>query len=161
MAPSARPAPGEASPRLIVDDPYNLARFVAAQAEVYARVRAELGAGEKRSHWMWFIFPQLAGLGRSATARLYAISSLAEARAYLAHPLLGARLRECTRLVNEVTGRSAAQIFGFPDELKFHSCMTLFAHARRRRTTRAFRAGPRRATSRAAEDSLTVARLAV
>ena len=89
---------------MIVDDPYNLARFVAAQAAVYPRVLAELGAGEKRSHWMWFIFPQLAGLGRSATARLYAISSLAEAHAYLAHPLLGARLRECTRVVNELSG---------------------------------------------------------
>jgi uncharacterized protein (DUF1810 family) len=112
-----------------VDDPYNLERFVSAQAAVYPEVLAELLAGEKRTHWMWFIFPQLAGLGRSATARRYAISSLCEARAYLAHPLLGARLRECTRLVNELTGRSAAQIFGFPDELKFHSCMTLFAHA--------------------------------
>jgi uncharacterized protein (DUF1810 family) len=117
-----------------VDDPYDLQRFVAAQAAVYPEVLAELGAGEKRSHWMWFIFPQLAGLGRSATARRYALSSLAEARAYLAHPLLGARLRECTQLVNEVTGRSAAQIFGFPDELKFHSCMTLFAHAAGQRT---------------------------
>ena len=158
MTPWARPAPAEASSRLIVDDPYNLARFVAAQAEVYPRVRAELGAGEKRSHWMWFIFPQLAGLGRSATARLYAISSLAEARAYLAHPLLGTRLHECTRLVNEVTGRSAAQIFGFPDELKFHSCMTLFAHA-----AGADDAAFRKALARyfaAAEDSLTVARLA-
>jgi uncharacterized protein (DUF1810 family) len=143
---------------LIVDDPYNLARFVAAQAAVYAQVCAELGAGEKRSHWMWFIFPQLAGLGRSATARLYAISSLAEARAYLAHPLLGTRLHECTRVVNEVSGRSAAQIFGFPDELKFHSCMTLFAHA-----AGADDAAFRKALARyfaAAEDPLTVARLA-
>ena len=158
MAPSARPAPGGAFSRLIVDDPYNLARFVTAQAAVYARVCAELGAGEKRSHWMWFIFPQLAGLGRSATARLYAISSLAEARAYLAHPLLGTRLHECTRVVNEVSGRSAAQIFGFPDELKFHSCMTLFAHA-----AGADDAAFRKALARyfaAAEDPLTVARLA-
>src|SRR5580765_9044474 len=106
MAPSARPAPGGAASRLIMDDPYNLARFVTAQAAVYARVCAELGAGEKRSHWMWFIFPQLAGLGRSATARLYAISSVTEARAYLAHPLLGARLRECTRVVNELANVS-------------------------------------------------------
>jgi uncharacterized protein (DUF1810 family) len=141
-----------------VDDPYHLQRFVAAQAAVYPEVLAELGAGEKRSHWMWFIFPQLAGLGRSATARLYALSSLAEARAYLAHPLLGARLRECTHLVNEVTGRSAAEIFGFPDELKFHSCMTLFAHA-----AGAEDAAFRQALARyfaGAEDPLTRARLA-
>ena len=141
-----------------MDDPYNLERFVAAQAAVYPRVRAELGAGEKRSHWMWFIFPQLAGLGRSATARRYAISSLAEARAYLAQPLLGTRLRECTHLLNELTGRSAAQIFGFPDELKFHSCMTLFAHA-----AGAEDAAFRQALARyfaGAEDPLTRARLA-
>jgi uncharacterized protein (DUF1810 family) len=114
---------------MIVDDPHNLERFVAAQAAVYPEVLAELAAGEKRSHWMWFIFPQLAGLGRSSTARLYALQSLAEARAYLAHPLLGARLRECTQLVNALSGVSAGEIFGFPDELKFHSCMTLFAQA--------------------------------
>ena len=143
---------------MIVDDPYNLARFVAAQAAVYPQVLAELGAGEKRSHWMWFIFPQLAGLGRSATARLYAISSLAEAHAYLAHPLLGARLRECTRVVNELSGASAAQIFGFPDELKFHSCMTLFAHAAGADDP-AFRQALARYFA-GAEDPLTRARLA-
>jgi uncharacterized protein (DUF1810 family) len=114
-----------------VDDPYNLTRFVGAQQPVYARVMAELAAGRKQSHWMWFIFPQLAGLGSSPTARHYAIGSLAEARAYLAHPLLGARLCECTTLVNGLEGTSAQAVFGYPDYLKFRSCMTLFAHAAR------------------------------
>ena len=108
-------------------DPFNLDRFVQAQDPVLAQVRAELWAGHKRTHWMWFVFPQLAGLGRSDTARYYALASLEEARAYLAHPLLGPRLIECTNLVNAVEGRSAHQIFGSPDDLKFHSSMTLFA----------------------------------
>ena len=108
-------------------DPYNLQRFVDAQEPVYQRVCDELRAGRKTSHWMWFIFPQIAGLGRSETARRYAIASRAEARAYLDHPVLGPRLRECTRLVNRVEGRSVHQIFGAPDDLKFHSSMTLFA----------------------------------
>jgi uncharacterized protein (DUF1810 family) len=112
-----------------VDDPYDLERYVSAHEGVYAQVCAELAAGRKASHWMWFIFPQLRGLGSSPTAQHYAISSLAEARAYLAHPLLGARLRECTRLVNCVEGRSARAIFGSPDDLKFRSCMTLFVRA--------------------------------
>jgi uncharacterized protein (DUF1810 family) len=111
------------------DDPYELHRFVLAQQGVFARVCAELGAGAKVSHWMWFIFPQLKGLGASPTAQHFGIASLAEARAYLAHPLLGERLRRCTRLVNEVRAKSARQIFGYPDELKFRSCMTLFASA--------------------------------
>ena len=111
------------------DDPYDLARFVAAQEPVYAQATAELAAGRKRSHWMWFVFPQLEGLGASAMAQRYAIRSLAEARAYLAHPLLGARLKECVGLVNKVEGRSAHEIFGSPDDLKFHSSMTLFAAA--------------------------------
>ena len=111
------------------NDPYDLLRFVAAQASVMDSVRAELAAGCKRSHWMWFIFPQLAGLGRSATARHYALSGLAEARAYLAHPLLGPRLRECAGLVAATEGRTVQQIFGAPDDLKFHSSMTLFAAA--------------------------------
>ena len=98
---------------------------------MYARAYAELAAGCKRSHWMWFIFPQLRGLGSSATAQRFGIGSLEEARAYLAHPLLGERLRECTRLVNGVEGRSARAIFGYPDYLKFRSCMTLFAYAAR------------------------------
>jgi uncharacterized protein (DUF1810 family) len=110
-----------------VDDPYNLQRFVAAQAPVYEQVRAELRAGRKQSHWMWFVFPQIAGLGRSETARRFAISSREEAEAYLQHPMLGTRLRECTRLVNGIDGRSIGEIFGSPDDLKFHSSMTLFA----------------------------------
>ncbi|HEY2069643.1 MAG TPA: DUF1810 domain-containing protein [Rhizomicrobium sp.] len=110
-------------------DIFNLERFIAAQDPVYGRVVQELRHGSKQSHWMWFIFPQIAGLGRSATAERYAITGLDEARAYIAHPLLGGRLRECITLVLAVTGRTAAQIFGDPDDLKFHSCLTLFAHA--------------------------------
>ena len=110
-------------------DPYALQRFVEAQAPVYPQVQAELAAGHKRSHWMWFIFPQLQGLGRSHFARLYGLASLAEAQAYGAHPLLGARLRECTALMLAIEGRSALQVLGSPDDLKFRSCMTLFARA--------------------------------
>ena len=110
-------------------DPFALERFVAVQAGVIDRVLGELRAGRKQSHWMWFIFPQIAGLGRSPTAVHYAIASLDEARAYLAHPILGERLRECTRLVLDVKGKSAHDIFGSPDDLKFHSSMTLFAAA--------------------------------
>src|SRR5512140_2217155 len=110
-------------------DPFALERFVAAQAAVIDRVLDELRAGRKQSHWMWFVFPQLAGLGRSPTAVHYAIASLDEARAYLVHPILGERLRACTRLVLDVKGKSAHDIFGSPDELKFHSSMTLFAAA--------------------------------
>lgn len=108
-------------------DPFQLERFVQAQAAVMEQVRRELAAGCKRSHWMWFVFPQLRGLGHSATAQHYAIRDLEEARAYLQHPLLGARLIECTALVNGVAGRSAHEIFGSPDDLKFRSCMTLFS----------------------------------
>jgi uncharacterized protein (DUF1810 family) len=111
------------------EDPYNLQRFVDAQARVYDAVRAELRQGRKRSHWMWFIFPQIAGLGHSAMSMRYAISSLAEAAAYLKHPVLGPRLRECTRLVMLVESRSAREILGSPDDMKFHSCLTLFANA--------------------------------
>lgn len=111
-------------------DPFRLARFVEAQAPVMAQVRAELGSGRKRSHWMWFVFPQLRGLGASATAQRYGIGSLAEAEAYLAHPLLGRRLVECTELVDAIEGRSIHDIFGAPDDLKFRSSMTLFASAR-------------------------------
>jgi uncharacterized protein (DUF1810 family) len=110
-------------------DSFALERFVAAQAGVIDRVLDELRAGRKQSHWMWFIFPQLAGLGRSPTAVHYAIASLDEARAYLAHPVLGARLRACTELVFDVEGKSAHDIFGSPDDLKFHSSLTLFARA--------------------------------
>jgi uncharacterized protein (DUF1810 family) len=112
-----------------MSDPYDLARFVAAQEPCFARVCAELDAGRKSSHWMWFIFPQLEGLGASATARRYAISGLPEARAFLEHPLLGPRLRECTQRLLALQGRSAAEIFGYPDELKLRSCLTLFGHA--------------------------------
>lgn len=111
------------------DDPYDLRRFIAAQAPVYAKVCAELRAGEKRSHWMWFIFPQIAGLGRSPMAQRFAISGLDEARAYVAHPVLGPRLRECTGLVLAVEGRDIRRILGDIDALKFRSSMTLFAQA--------------------------------
>ena len=110
-------------------DTYGLQRFIDAQDRVYDGVCRELRAGRKTSHWMWFVFPQIAGLGRSPTAMRFAISSLDEARAYLAHPVLGRRLRECASLVNAVQNKTAHEIFGYPDDLKFHSCMTLFAHA--------------------------------
>lgn len=110
--------------------PDALGRFVAAQAGVWQQVVAELGAGRKTSHWMWFVFPQLRGLGSSEMAQRYGIASLAEATAYRAHPLLGPRLLHCTQLVLAVGGgRSAHAIFGAPDDLKFRSCMTLFAAA--------------------------------
>jgi uncharacterized protein (DUF1810 family) len=112
-----------------MNDAHDLERYVEAQAHCYPRVLEELAAGEKTSHWMWFIFPQLRGLGMSATARRFGLSGLEEARAYLAHPLLGARLRECTQLVLAVEGRSAHEIFGSPDDLKLRSCLTLFAQA--------------------------------
>ncbi|MVV50312.1 DUF1810 domain-containing protein [Pseudomonas sp. PB120] len=107
-------------------DAFNLQRFVQAQAPVFERVQEELSAGKKRRHWMWFIFPQIAGLGSSEMSRHFAIGSAAEATAYLDHPLLGARLRTCTQLVLNVEQRSIADIFGHPDDLKFHSSMTLF-----------------------------------
>ena len=110
-----------------MNDQYDLQRFVDAQAPVYERVLAELRGGSKRSHWMWFIFPQLTGLGHSDMARRYAISSLEEAKAYLVHPVLGPRLHECTTLVNAVQGKSIEEIFGYPDDMKFRSSMTLFA----------------------------------
>ncbi|AOJ65971.1 calpastatin [Burkholderia ubonensis] len=112
-----------------MDDPYDLQRFVDAQDPVYAQVCDELRSGRKRSHWMWFVFPQIEGLGDSVMAQRYAIASLSEADAYLRHPVLGERLRECTRLVNHVDGRSIQEIFGYPDYLKFRSSVTLFAHA--------------------------------
>lgn len=108
---------------------FNLKRFVEAQAPVYGNVVAELRSGRKQSHWMWFVFPQLRGLGSSPTAEHYGIASLAEARAYLDHDLLGPRLHECVELVNQVQGRSVEQIFGWPDDLKLRSSMTLFARA--------------------------------
>ena len=110
-------------------DPFDLNRFVTAQAPVFSAALDELKAGRKRSHWMWFVFPQLRGLGHSAMAEFYGISSLAEARAYLAHPLLGPRLILCTETVLALQGRSVHAIFGSPDDLKFRSSMTLFAIA--------------------------------
>ena len=110
-------------------DPFDLQRFVDAQARVYHTVVDELRAGRKRSHWIWFIFPQVAGLGHSSMAQRYAISSLAEARAYLKHDVLGPRLHECAQLVNRIEGRSIHEIFGSPDDLKVRSSMTLFARA--------------------------------
>lgn len=112
-----------------MDESFDLERFVDAQRGSYDRALAELRAGEKRSHWMWFIFPQLAGLGSSAMAQRYAISGLNEAHTYLKHPVLGDRLRSCTAAVNAVTGRTAHQVFGSPDGMKFHSSMTLFGRA--------------------------------
>ena len=108
-------------------DPFNLHRFVDAQAAAYDQVCRELRAGRKRSHWIWFVFPQMRGLGHSDMAHYFGISSRQEAEAYLEHPVLGERLRECTGLVNEVDGRSVDEIFGYPDNLKFHSSMSLFA----------------------------------
>jgi uncharacterized protein (DUF1810 family) len=108
-------------------DDFNLERFVEAQDAVYPAVLEELEAGKKRSHWMWFVFPQVRGLGGSLMAERFAISSLDEAKAYLEHPILGPRLEECTRLVLAVEGKGAEEIFGYPDYLKFRSCMTLFA----------------------------------
>jgi uncharacterized protein (DUF1810 family) len=110
-------------------DPYNLERFLKAQNPVFEQVCLELRAGRKDSHWMWFIFPQLQGLGSSSTARYYAISSLDEAKAYLRHPILGRRLVECCGLVNAIENRSIEDIFGYPDYLKFRSSITLFARA--------------------------------
>jgi len=112
-----------------MDDPYNLKRFVVAQFPIFDQARSELREGRKKSHWMWFVFPQLKGLGTSEAARVYAISGLEEARAYLAHPVLGPRLRECCELLIRLHGLSAHRIFGDPDDMKFRSSLTLFAAA--------------------------------
>ncbi|MDO1582071.1 DUF1810 domain-containing protein [Rhizobium oryzicola] len=110
------------------NDPFDLQRFVTAQASIYLQALAELAAGHKRSHWMWFIFPQIEGLGHSAMAQRYAIHDRSEAKAYLAHPLLGIRLIECTETVLRHAGeKSAHAILGSPDDMKFRSCLTLFA----------------------------------
>ncbi|HNT78330.1 MAG TPA: DUF1810 domain-containing protein [Anaerolineae bacterium] len=111
------------------NDSHNLNRFIAAQETVYPTALAELKNGQKRTHWMWFIFPQAAGLGFSSTSQYYAIQSLEEARQYLTHPVLGVRLRECAEVLLTVEGRSVSQIFGYPDDLKLKSSMTLFARA--------------------------------
>ena len=110
-------------------DPFELQRFIDAQEPLRQRVKAEMRAGRKSSHWMWFFFPQLRGLGQSEMAHRYGIASLDEARAYLAHPVLGPRLREACQIIHEVRGRSAHQIFGNPDDVKFRSCLTLFGRA--------------------------------
>ena len=110
-----------------MNDPFNLERFVTAQRGVYDQACAELSAGRKQSHWMWFVFPQLKGLGRSELATRYGIARRAGSGSLSFHPLLGPRLRECTRLVAKIEGRTIEQIFGYPDNLKFHSSMTLFA----------------------------------
>jgi uncharacterized protein (DUF1810 family) len=109
------------------DDPYDLNRFISAQEGIYDRVLAELRGGQKRTHWMWYIFPQIDGLGHSPTTRHYAVKSLEEARRYLAHPVLGARLVECAEAVLVVSGLSASDIFGHPDDWKLQSSMTLFS----------------------------------
>ncbi len=109
------------------DDPYDLTRFVRAQGTAYEQALSEIRNGRKRTHWMWYIFPQLDGLGVSTTSNYYAIKSLPEAKAYLAHPLLGPRLRECMEAVLQIENRSAREIFGTPDDLKLRSCATLFA----------------------------------
>ena len=109
------------------NDPYDLERFVDAQAGSYAQALSEIASGRKRSHWMWYVFPQFEGLGGSAMSRRYAIKSVPEAEAYLAHPVLGPRLHECAAALLHVEGLSAAEIFGFPDDMKLRSCATLFA----------------------------------
>ena len=109
-------------------DPHDLGRFVQAQEGDYERALSEVRAGRKRSHWMWYIFPQYDGLGFSPTSRRYSIKSVAEAQAYLAHPVLGPRLTECAEAALRVEGRSALEVFGSPDDMKLRSCATLFAH---------------------------------
>jgi uncharacterized protein (DUF1810 family) len=108
-------------------DPLNLDRFLEAQAGIYDQALAEIRRGEKRSHWMWFIFPQIEGLGHSSTARFFSIKSAAEAKAYLQHPVLGHRLTECSEALLQLKGKTASEIFGYPDDLKLRSSMTLFA----------------------------------
>lgn len=110
------------------DDPFDLNRFVRAQEESYARALAEISSGQKRSHWMWYIFPQIDGLGSSPTTKFYAIKSLQEAQQYLIHPVLGKRLQECVERLLGLEGRTVSEIFGYPDDLKLRSCLTLFAN---------------------------------
>jgi uncharacterized protein (DUF1810 family) len=141
-------------------DPFDLLRFVDAQDRVYDTVLEELRSGRKRSHWIWFVFPQLQQLGRSPTAIRYGITSVAEAKAYLDHEVLGPRLRECARLVAGIQGSSADEIFGWPDNLKVRSSMTLFAHAAESADVQAdFRAVLDRLYD-GVEDALTVEQLA-
>jgi len=139
-----------------IDDRFDLQRFVDAQREVYGQVLAELRLGRKQSHWMWYIFPQVKGLGSSPMAQRYAISSLDEAKAYVDHPVLGGRLLECTQLVTAASARTIEDVLGYPDNLKFHSSMTLFAHAANRHEVFA---NALRRYFRSEYDQLTVARL--
>ncbi len=111
------------------EDPFNLERFVAAQATAFDTALCELRAGRKHSHWMWFVFPQMRGLGRSSTAEFYGLASLDEAQAYLEHPVLAPRLQQATQAIRDIVGRSPREILGSPDDLKFHSSMTVFAIA--------------------------------
>jgi uncharacterized protein (DUF1810 family) len=129
MSNGGRPDNLTANPflRRKMDDPHNLQRFVDAQRPVYETARRELRQGRKQSHWMWFIFPQIQGLGSSQMARRFAISSRKEAEAYLAHPILAPRLRECSQIVADIEGQSVEDIFGYPDDMKFRSSITLFA----------------------------------
>jgi uncharacterized protein (DUF1810 family) len=110
-------------------DPYNLQRFLTAQESIYRRALLELRAGQKRGHWMWYIFPQIEGLGASSESESYAIRTLSEARGYLEHPVLGMRIRECAQAVVDIDNKALNEIFVYPDDLKFRSSMTLFAHA--------------------------------
>ena len=136
------------------DDPHDLQRFVLAQEDDYENALREITAGRKRTHWMWFVFPQIAGLGFSAMAQRYAIASADEARAYLAHPVLGERLRACARAALEHDGKSATEVFGSPDDLKLRSSATLFAAVSEegsvfhRLLARYYAAGPDPATMR-------------
>ncbi len=114
-------------PEASVDDPYDLERFVRAQRDCYERALSEIRAGQKHTHWMWFIFPQIDGLGFSATAKIYSIKSIEEAKAYLNHPILGPRLLECAKAAVLVEGKSALEVFGSPDDMKLKSSATLFA----------------------------------
>jgi uncharacterized protein (DUF1810 family) len=141
-----------------MEDPHDLARFLAAQdaGGTYDRALAELRAGRKQSHWMWFVFPQIAGLGFSPMAQRYAIASRAEAAAYLAHPALGPRLRACVAALNAIHGRTAREVLGSPDDAKLRSCLTLFAHATADNAD--FRAALARYYG-GAEDPATLARL--
>ena len=111
----------------MTEDPFDLQRFIAAQEGIYSQALAEIKSGQKRSHWMWFIFPQIEGLGFSSMSQRYAIKNIDEAKAYLNHPVLGRRLRECAEAVLGVEGRSVAEIFGSPDDMKLRSCVTLFS----------------------------------
>ena len=117
----------DSSARVSTEDPYELSRFLRAQANDYAQALSEIRSGRKRSHWIWYIFPQIDGLGYSATSTHYAIKSLAEAQAYLDHPILGPRLLECAEAADRIEGRSATEVFGSPDDMKVRSCATLFA----------------------------------